>query len=280
VYLGLWLAIGHYASSQTTVLATARIILLACYFWSGAQKVNVSFLQQVVPNLLNPYEDKLLGQRDVLPWWVGLAIPLLEMGIAVGLLTWQYRRAAVVMAVLLHLSILVVLVPLGRNVVVWPWNVAMGVMVVILFWQQPISTLGEWLPRGKMGPKIALLVFGFLPLLSFANRWDSYWSFALYSGNTVSGVIYFPASMKNRLPTALLPYLQTKQGTDSLALYPQGWSFGELHVPIYPEPRVFLQLARSIGRYANDACQVRLVLYEKPDWKTGKRVERRYPCAY
>lgn len=273
------MAIGRYSSAQATVLATSRIILLACYFWSGVQKVNVSFLQQVVPYLLNPYKAKLLGQRDVLPWWAGLVIPLLEMGIAFGLFTRQYRQAAVVMAVLLHLGILAVLVPLGRNVVVWPWNVAMGAMVVILFWQQPISTPGEWLPKGQAGPKIALLVLGFLPLLRCSNRWDSYWSFALYSGNTVDGAIYLPQSMKSRLPTAVLPYLQAKKGTDSLVLYPQGWALGELHVPIYPEPRVFFQVARSIGRYADDSCQVRLVLYEKPDWHTGIQVKRLYSCA-
>jgi hypothetical protein len=279
VYLGLWMAIGNYDSAQTTALATGRIILLACYFWSGVQKLNVSFLQKVIPYLFDPYEARLLGHRNVLPWWAGLAIPLLEIGIAFGLFTQKYRRAAVVLAVLLHLAILTVLIPLGRNVVIWPWNAAMGAAVVILFWQQPISKLKEWLPQGKAGPKIAVLVFGFLPLLSFFNRWDAYWSFSLYSGNTVEGMIYLPASMKNRLPATMHPYLQAKKGTDSLVLYPQAWAFGELHVPIYPELRVFRQVARSLGRYANDSCQVRLEVHEKPNWQTGKRVKRLYLCA-
>ena len=81
------------------------------------------------------------------------------------------RRAAVVLACLMHAMILLVLIFSRLNTVVWPWNLAIMAMTVILFHRNHESTF-EYLVRPDRGvvnylPTATILICGLLPALSF-----------------------------------------------------------------------------------------------------------------
>src|SRR5207302_8646829 len=68
--------------------------------------------------------------------WIGpmaYLVPPLEITLGLGLLIPLLRERVVPMAVVMHALVLGVLVWRGWNTVVWPWNVAMALLVVILF---------------------------------------------------------------------------------------------------------------------------------------------------
>jgi hypothetical protein len=158
----------------------------------------------------------------------------------------RYRQAAVVAAVATHACILVLLVVARENTVVWPWNIAMACFVVILFWRDRDTTARDVLvPRGAFHG-LVLILFGALPALSFIDRWDSYLSSALYAGNTDQAVIYVSPEVIARLPAAIRPHIW--QRSSPMFLDINRWSYEELNVPAYPEPRVYRRITSRSAR--------------------------------
>jgi hypothetical protein len=57
------------------------------------------------------------------------------------------------------------------------------------------------------------------------------------------------------------------------------WSFDELNVPAYPSERVMKQVAVDIcGTFIHRADKGMLVIHGRPDWRSGAREQRSYPC--
>jgi hypothetical protein len=231
-----------------TPLDICRLIVAAVYFWSGAHKINPEFARETLPWMLGslPYTAIL-----------GYAAPIAEMAIAVGLLTAGFRRAAVIGALAMHAFILICIgvVHPFYDVIVWPWNVAMCVFVVLLLWNygKRIVVGRTWFPR------LVLLLFGIAPVLSVGNLWDGYLSFALYSGNNNSATIYMADAMADRLPPAMQDFItENDSKVDEL-----DWSFGELNVPPYAEPRVLKSIGRHICAAAGNPKEMVLVINEK-----------------
>lgn len=82
-----------------------------------------------------------------------------------------FRPAAFYCGIAMHVFILLVLGPVGHrfNVVIWPWNLAMIVFLFILFFrrtEEPALRDIVW-GRGFMFQKVALILFGVMPALSF-----------------------------------------------------------------------------------------------------------------
>jgi hypothetical protein len=173
----------------------------------------------------------------------------------------------------MHAYILLCIGPLGRNAntVVWPWNLAMMMCLSILFWRPgPVWTGGgfQW---------AAMILFGVLPALSLFNLWDAYMSASLYSGNQKSGVIYLKDDVFNRLPDELNGFVYEEAPTWN-SIGASDWSFGELNVPPYAEPRVLKNVARVICAYEETPGEV--ILDITPKWTLANRTqERMYRCA-
>ena len=70
------------------------------------------------------------------PLAAGIVAPYLEMGLGLSLLFPRTRRVGVIGILVMHVLLLAMLGPwsLGWNSVVWPWNLAMVVLVPGLFW--------------------------------------------------------------------------------------------------------------------------------------------------
>ncbi|MEX1095631.1 MAG: MauE/DoxX family redox-associated membrane protein [Planctomycetales bacterium] len=252
------------------LLGACRVIVAATYIWSGLQKFNVSFTTNVYPWLIEPF---LPESARSLAESGGLVIPVMETAIGLGLLVPSLRPVAAFGAVAMHAAILLCLGPLGHdwNSVVWPWNVAMPLFAAILFGRTPGVSFREvtWPGRG-VRHWAALALVGILPGLSFADRWDAYLSAALYSGNTLQADLVLSDEAQARLPDAVRQY-SDPWGHNRYRVSLADWSVGELNVPPYPARRVFRNIARSVGRWAEEPGDVVLVIRERPDWLSGDR---------
>ena len=277
-YCVLLAACAVYGENKTKLLNTASLLIAMVYFWSGVQKIGVGFVDRVFPAMINPYLNTLFGRPIALPRPLIAALPLLEVLISIGLLTRRFRNISVALAVLMHLSILLLLIPLKVNSVIWPWNFAMLVVVVALFWRRQDVSISELLvPREAGFQLIILILFGALPLLSFFNLWDSYLSASLYSGDFPVAVIRINDRVRERLPQTVQGYVENVNGEWSIN--PMRWSLRELNVPAYPEPRVFKRIGKSVCAVAEDPSDIRLTIYSKPHRLTGERNATTYSCA-
>ncbi len=264
-YLAFLVAVGI-ARRDDDALNPCRLVLAATYFWSGLQKVNVSFVTDVYPWLIGPVQRLL---PEGLAAWLdgqGYVVAAGECGLGLALVVPRLRAVAVPLVVVMHAGLLYCLGPTGHdwNTVVWPWNTALPVLAVVLFARTRDVSAGRILWGSRVG-RGALLLFGVLPALSFVGWWDCYLSASLYSGNTPRARVTLDEPAREALPPDLRERFVYWDGELDL----QGWAFEELNVPNYPARRVFRVLTRRLG----GPDHARLVTSDRPDWRTGEREE-------
>jgi hypothetical protein len=223
--------------------------------------------------------------------------PITEIAIGVALWVRPLRRAALGAVLVVHLAAVLFLGPLGHNFnwVVWPWNLAMIVLVWVLFaadtfWQARDDGSGRHSSHVKepkarraaaLGPGITqtfaelrrsktatvvVALFSFLPILSYAGWWDSYFSFALYSGNTANANIFISEPFGARLPPKIGAYVlpfrpdydREHQGPRLLNF--TAWAYEEMHVLLIPEPRNFRCIFQSLQKYSREPGDLRLIV--------------------
>ncbi|MBN9518289.1 hypothetical protein J0H58_07180 [bacterium] len=270
-YLALFVAVGTArrgdADSGERALAVCRLVAAATYFWSGFQKLNVGFAAEIFPWVMEPVFRLL---PDVPAAWVerfAWGAAGIECALGVGLLVPRLRRAAVAGVVGMHATLLFCLGPTGHdwNSVVWPWNVALATLVVLLFaGTRGVAAADILWPRGSWLGRVALVLFGVMPALNFVGYWDSYLSACLYSGNTPRARI----TLGDAAAAALPHEVREKYTSDGVVDLP-GWALDELNVPPYPARRVFRGIASRLG----DPADVTLVTLDRPHWRTGERAE-------
>ena len=263
--------------SQQQALNACRLIVASTYVWSGLQKLNASFIRETWPDIAGPWLRLLPEAVRKPPQPFILVVPVLEVAIGLGLIARRSRDAAVALALATHAFVLALLLCSGENTVVWPWNIAMGVFVVILFWRDKAAGGEIFAVRNGLHAAV-LLLFAILPALSLFDLWDSYLSSALYSGNTDQAVIYVDPAAIQRLPAQTLPHVWQKSQPFFLDI--NRWSFAELNVPVYPEPRVYRRVAAQVCDYAGNSAEVRLRIKQKPNPLTGARESEYYDCEH
>jgi hypothetical protein len=246
-------------------LPACRLIVGATYFWSGVQKCNPEFIGDMFPWMVEPLARWA-------PWLgrMGVAVPIVEIAIGIGLFT-RFRRVAIGLAILTHGFVLLTLGPASsrHNSVIWPWNVAMVLLVLLLFWN---PACGPVLWGKHAVHKLAFVLFVAAPVLSLFNLWDAYLSGVLYAANRNVGVIYMNDAVAGRLPEAIQEHVnQEPSGIDDLPILE--WSYGELNVPPYPEVRVLRNVARAICAYARRPEEVTLVVRRRRTLAGGPRHE-------
>lgn len=259
-------------------LYALKLIIAFTYFWSGIQKFNVNFVRETWPDVASSALRLLPQSVRHLPPFLILMVPGVEILIGVGLLTLRFRQIAAALAVITHLVILILLVMSGENTVVWPWNIAMVLFVAVLFLGDKDATGIRVLTPKTVLHVFVLLLFGFLPALNFVGLWDSYFSSALYSGNTHQAAIIITPEVIDRLPDKIHEYIWQKNKPFFLDI--NRWAFGELNVPAYPEPRIYRVVTEQICKYADDSPDIRLMIKSKPDLFTARRTSEYYDCEH
>ena len=255
---------------ERTALAACRVALSLVYLWAGIQKLNVLFFKAMTPWFIQPATDWGLPDTVVAGLRVGVWLtPLWEIFIGAGLWFPQTRRFAIAIAAVLHGAALVFLGPLGHNVnlVVWPWNLAMVAVLLVLFGSEPCADLPPTLRELRRSGSGMLVVglFGLLPALSYFGWWDSYFSFALYSANLSRADLYVTQSFRDRLPSRLQAFVDPVKNFNPAFQLPfvfqhPRWAAAELGTPELPEPRSYAVMFESVAAYATNDGDCRMIV--------------------
>jgi uncharacterized membrane protein YphA (DoxX/SURF4 family) len=273
-YWLMLLALGCYswkpddAIGQRDALNICRLIIGVTYFYSGLQKMNSRFVSEGFPWVLNTLHIHVpdLGYLG----WVAASI---EVSIGLCLLTRRFRKIGMINGIIMHTFILFSFGPWGRdwNSVVWPWNIIMIALIVLLF-SKCDAAFGDLVWRNRfVYQKVVLLIFGICPTLSFFGYWPTDLSVALYTANLTEANLLVTDAIKQELPPAVQPYVKTISG--HLLLRIQDWSFGELNVPPYAEIQSYTTVAKRVCKWTNNSPDIRLTGQEKNTLLgTGKEV--------
>jgi hypothetical protein len=113
--------------------------------------------------------------------------------------------------------------------------------------------------------------------LSLVDLWDSYLSFALYSGNQIQATIYMDDPVAGRMPDALQEVIdENDSNVDTLDV--EDWSYSELNVPPYAETRVYRNVGKRVCGYAGNSPLMVMMVEGKRSWfRTRQR--HAYTCA-
>ena len=239
---------------QTAIILCFKLMIAAIYFWSGLQKLNPNFIADTFPWLMEPITSELGVDSLYYLKWLGLAFPLIEMSTGILLVINKVKKIGAILAIFTHLFILFVLGPFGHNYnfVVWPWNIFMIFMNWQLFYKSPAITKNDFRFLNQFySIKLVLILFVLLPLFNFFNKWDSYLSHNLYSGNTSNGIIHISAQVKKKLPS----YIQCYVGNDN-EIDIKYWCMKELGVPPYPEKRNYIRVTNTFYNYSTDSSEI------------------------
>lgn len=242
-----------------------RLVVASIYLWSGLQKAHANFASSVYPWLIEPLTSHLPSGAAVALGEGAYAVPVIEVAIGLGLLLRPVRKAAVAGAILMHAFILFTIGPWGHdwNPVVWPWNVAMVALVLMLFWRAPDnpSFLAVVKPGGSAFRVAILILFAFMPALNFFGLWDSYLSASLYSGSIEEGYVFVTGGA-------------SQTGTRIIDR-----AMEEVRAPAYPEERVYKRVFADMWcERATSRPEPVLVVYGRPGILSGESPRTIYYC--
>lgn len=256
------------APEAAGALDACRIFMVWTYFYSGLQKLGYGFVI-VLADMLEPVLKRLhlaaMSPRLLVP--TALSLGLVECASGAMLAFRRTRPVAVVCMLLMHMSLLLWLGPLALNwnYSVWPWNLAMMTLLLVLF--RPGS---RWSPRDLWSShpyaKVVAVVFGILPLLTIIGLSDSYLGFSLYSGNIKTAHLYIEPKRKPELPEPIRRYIMSDGVIDI-----DRWCYTELGVPIYPETRIYVSAGRQVASWMSPGTLVRVIELDRPNPFTGQR---------
>jgi hypothetical protein len=248
---------------QQRTLNIARLIIASTYIFSGLQKMNLNFIENDFPWLVQPITNVFPSSADLFHYF-GMAVPFVQVAFGIGLLTERYRRISLLAAVSMHLFILAMFGPAGLdwNNVIWPWTTAMALFDILLFAGKAEFSFREVVCTTHRYHAAVLVVFAIFPFLSFFNYWDSYLSAALYSGNLTEAQIYTTDAGKASLPAATSSYL-VHTSPDTNVLNIQRWAIEDLNVTPYPETRVYRRIAKDVCNQLRDPAQLVLIVREQ-----------------
>jgi hypothetical protein len=223
-------------------------MLIATYCYSSINKFNDGFLFSVWDNMILRYFLKIKEAyiEQHLIHYCGYLLALIELTGGIGLLFKRTRETAATILIAMHLLNLIILGPIGLhyNKIIWPWNVAMIILLWIVFIknEQTFSINLLW----KKSNKLVLFCWGALPALNFIGCWDNYLSCNLYSGHIPLMAICVQDS--SNIPT-VEKYFNKKDAlyicNGGRELNIQNWAMAEMNVPPYPEVRVYQEIKKD-----------------------------------
>jgi len=234
-YFGILLLFSFLVGNKNNhepLLDAARIIVGGIYFWSGVQKINVYFITTVFPWFTEPF---WAGANDFIIssfLAIGLFVPFIEAGFALGLFSKRFRNLSIVGSTAMILLVLAALGPFGHNwnSSVWPWNIAIFSMVIILFWKANF-TLPEFIKRQRKNyiGLVMFLVFWIMPVGNIFGLVDDYLSWSLYSGHVPQAALVGDQLLLEKLSPA---------ATNGRLKFTY-WTMTEMNQIPYPADRVF-----------------------------------------
>ena len=227
-------------NNYITVFISIQVLIALVYIFSGLQKINSHFVPETFSWFISPLKSILKPRQMTILMGFGKFTPYLEIMIGLGLLTKPTRYIILPIVIMMHIFILFMLGPTGKsfNYVVWPWNIMMIILDLVLFASVDKERFFDiaFLFKGLCFYIVITLMFIF-PIFSFQNKYDSYLSSSLYSGNTHKCTLILSDNAYYKLPYYIKNFVT--KNADYNILNISKWSMSELHAPCAPEYRVF-----------------------------------------
>jgi uncharacterized membrane protein YphA (DoxX/SURF4 family) len=151
------------------------ITLGGLYFWSGANKLNPWFYDEVFCWFFSP----IIHHPP--PVWA-MVVPFLEILSGILLLFGNTQRSAALFCMVKHVFIAVLLSPflLNWNAVVIPWNLCLAALLFVIYIQPSKPKRTNFRPT--LITYAAIAVVWVAPAFWYVNKWPTPLSFHLYSG--------------------------------------------------------------------------------------------------
>jgi uncharacterized membrane protein YphA (DoxX/SURF4 family) len=230
-----------------SVFICLQVLVALIYIFSGIQKLNSLFVQDTFTWMIEPLGQVLNARQMALFSRFGKLVPYIELFIGIGLLIKPLRFIALPLVIIMHVFILLMLGPAGRsfNYVVWPWNIVMIVLCLLLYnniKQERFFDISFLFKHISF--YLVVTVMFILPLFSLNNKYDSYLSSSLYSGNTHGCKLILSDNAYGKLPYYLRSFVI--KNSDYNMLYIKHWAMAELNTPCVPEYRIFKKVQERI----------------------------------
>jgi uncharacterized membrane protein YphA (DoxX/SURF4 family) len=262
VYIYLLLLLPFLQQSRTqendkSILNTLQLMLAGIYVWSGLHKFTVNFIEGPFAQMMveSGFDLDFLAIRKL-----GYFIPLIEMSMGFALLFPKFRKTGIVAVIGMHLFILFYLSQWAtiQNSVVYPWNIAMILLVILLFGGLKEKTV---IPLKQLRTKpvmaLPLLLVWLFPLFNVRGFWDHYPSFSFYSNKTSQYYIAVKNTSTAQTDKPMQQYFVTMNGlNDGKVIEMNHWALSELNVPFYPELRVFKKASQKFYDHYKGADSV------------------------
>jgi hypothetical protein len=273
-----------------------RLLAVGVYFWSALSKLDFQFAHTVGSQLFEQllkffgYPPGQFAHRDVAA--AALLLPAGELCL-VPLLCWhRSRRLGVAAATAMHAALVLLLGPLGLDHApgVLLWNLYFIVQAWILFWPSTshgavagstaFAAVGHAPARGRRGGEgWAIGLIGLILLLPLGERrgWFDHWpSWALYAPHSSRVAMRIPAARVDSLPPSLAVLVERENASPwQWVVVPlDAWSLEVLRVPIYPQARFQLGVARAVAQRSDLERDVVVELRGPANRTDGRRRSR------
>lgn len=229
------------------VFISMQFILAGVYIYSGLQKMNSNFVSDTYPWFISPLENLFSERQMNLFYRFGSIFAYIELLFGFLVLFKPLRFIILPLILFMHIIIIILLSPLGlnQNHVVIPWNCVMIILNLLLFANVKRERFYDFTMLFKtVHFYIVILIIFILPFFSFNNRYDSYLSSSLYSGNTNQISIKISQTGFQKLPFYVKHF--TKIDGEFYQLNLKLWANTELGAPCIPEFRVFDKVIKRI----------------------------------
>jgi hypothetical protein len=235
------------SNNFTSIFICLQVLVALIYVYSGIQKFNDFFVKDTFSWMIQPLNDVLTAKQMGLLSKFGKLVPYIELLTGIGLLVKPLRFIALPMVIIMHVFILLMLGPVGRsfNYVIWPWNIVMILLCLLLYSNVKQERFFDVSFLFKhISFYLVMLVMLILPVFSFSNKYDSYLSSSLYSGNTHGCKLILSDKAYKKLPLYIRAYVV--RNSDYNLLYIKQWAMGELNTPCVPEYRIFEKVQERV----------------------------------
>lgn len=271
----------NWQKPKENALIALQYILIFTYFWSGIQKLNPHYVEDVHPWLFGAYEwSKPFA--EIGNWAYVSAI--FEALVGVGLVFDKSRKFAVVSGLGMHAFILIMIGPWGEdwNSVVYPWNIIMMALLLLLFWRKP--TEKQPTPTLLQLPQIStqwlvLILLGILPAFNLFTRFPETISMTMYNGATSEISVFFDeAETPDCIPTIAHENIYPFNHGYYLSL--DNWGLSELNVPIYDLPSYAEKFGKQFCDCINDKANAGIKISNVKRWRrTDYKIEEQLNCS-
>lgn len=260
------------------------VLVASIYFYSALGKFDFQFAhtvgQDFLRQLLAPLHAFLPAIDPSVATKLAFAFPSIEITAAIGLLVQPCRSIAAWVLIGMHVSLILMLGPWAadHSPGVLVWNAVLIGQAYLLLVRTRVCEPNETIESTRPKSVMAMIVIGLAVIMPIGERWgywDHWLSWSLYSPHTSRAEIQLHASCLDRLPSSLRDHVLDDQDGDHWhRVSIENWSLHSRRVPVYPQARYQLELARWIAKAASIDREIRVTDRGVSDRWTGARKEQ------